>query len=426
MAWTATIGFRTGPPTRPAGMVREDKRMLGSMFRAALTMLVVTAGATMAQQYDPGASATEIRVGQTMPFSGPVSVAGAVGHASLAYFAAINKAGGINGRQVKLLSLDDGYSPPKTVEATRRLVEDEDVLMIYGSVGTPTNAAVEKYLNLKKVPQLFITTGASRFRDPKAFPWTMAFLPGYTAEGRAMARYVIETISEPRIAVLYQNDDLGKDFRAGFRSGLGDKADSLIVSEQTFEVADPTVDSQVIAAKASGANVFYFAGTQKAGAGQIRARHNLGWTPLHLVCSIANGVEGVLKPAGLENAEGLISTAYAKDPFDPTWADDVDVKTFLAWVKENLTVGNPRDTGIVGGYIVSWLAAYVLEKAGSTLTRDNVLNIATHLDHLRVPMILPGITVTTTPNDYSVITRFQIQRFESGRWVPVGKAISGE
>jgi branched-chain amino acid transport system substrate-binding protein len=400
--------------------------MLGSMFRAALAMFAVTAGSALAQRYDPGASDSEIRLGQTMPFSGPVSVAGAVGHASLAYFAALNKAGGINGRQVKLLSLDDGYSPPKTVEATRRLIEDENVLMIYGSVGTPTNAAVEKYLNLKKVPQLFVTTGASRFRDPKTFPWTMAFLPGYTAEGRAMARYVIETVSQPRIAVLYQNDDLGKDFRAGFRSGLGDKAAALIVSEQTFEVADPTVDSQVIAAKASGANVFYFAGTQKAGAEQIRARHNLGWTPLHLVCSIASGVEGVLKPAGVENAEGLISTAYAKDPFDPTWAEDADVRIFLDWVKANLTVGNPRDSGIVGGYIVSFLAAHVLEKAGSTLTRENILNIATHLDNLRVPMLLPGITVTTTPNDYGLITRFQIQRFESGRWVPVGKAISGE
>jgi branched-chain amino acid transport system substrate-binding protein len=400
--------------------------MPGSRFRAALAMLVVTAGAAMAQQYDPGASATEIKLGQTMPFSGPVSVAGAAGHASMAYFAAVNKSGGINGRQIKLLSLDDAYSPPKTVEATRRLVEDDNVLMIYGSVGTPTNAAVEKYLNLKKVPQLFVTTGASRFRDPKAFPWTIGYLPGYIAEGRAMARYVLDTVAAPKIAVLYQNDDLGKDFRTGFRSGLGDKAASLIVSEQTFEVADPTVDSQMVAAKASGANVFYFAGTQKAGAEQIKGRHNLGWAPLHLVCSIASGVEGVLKPAGLDNSEGLISSAYAKDPFDPTWTDDADVKTFLAWVKDNLTVGNPHDTGIVGGYIVSWLAQYLLEKAGSTLTRENILNIATHLDHLHVPMLLPGITVTTTPNDYSGISRFQIQRFESGRWVPIGKVMSGE
>jgi branched-chain amino acid transport system substrate-binding protein len=407
-------------------MLREDSRMLGSIICAVMAMLFVTAGSAMAQQYSPGASDTEIKLGQTVPFSGPVSVAGVVGHASLAYFDAVNKSGGINGRQVKLIVLDDGYSPPKTVEATRRLVEDDNVLMLYGSVGTPTNAAVEKYLNVKKVPQLFITTGASRFRDPSAFPWTMGFIPAYVVEGRAMARYVLEAVASPRIALLYQNDDLGKDFRAGFRSGLGDKADSLIVTEQTYEVADPTVDSQLIAAKVSGANVFYFAGTQKAGAEQIRGVRKLDWTPLHLICSIASNVEGVLKPAGLENAEGLISTAFAKDPFDPAWTDDADVKAFLAWEKANLTQGNPRDSGVVNGYIASFLAAHVLEQAGSTLTRENVLNIATHLNNIRVPMLLPGVTVTTSPTDYSLINRFQIQRFEGGRWVPVGKTVSGE
>ena len=399
--------------------------MLGRIVRAVLAMLFATTGAATAQQTGPGATATEIRLGQTVPFSGPVSVAGVVGHASLAYFDAVNKAGGINGRQVKLIVLDDGYTPPKTVEATRRLVEDDNVLMMYGSVGTPTNAAVEKYLNVKKVPQLFITTGASRFRDPKAFPWTMAFIPGYVAEGRAMARYVLQTVASPKIALLYQNDDLGKDFRAGFRSGLGDKAEALIVSEQTYEVADPTVDSQLIAAKVSGANVFYFAGTQKAGAEQVRGVHKLGWNPLHLICSIASNIEGVLKPAGLENADGLISTAFAKDPFDPAWADDTDVKAFLEWEKVHLTQGNPRDSGVINGYIASFLAAHVLEQAGTTLTREHVLDIATHLTNLRVPMLLPGVTVTTTPSDYSVIDTFQIQRFEGGRWVPIGKTISG-
>jgi ABC-type branched-subunit amino acid transport system substrate-binding protein len=295
--------------------------MLGGKMHVVTAMFFgLTAGA-MAQQHAPDAPAVEIKLGQTVPFSGPVSVAGVVGHASLAYFDAINKAGGINGRHITLIVLDDGYSPPKTVEMTRRLVEDDKVLMMYGSVGTPTNAAVERYLNQKKVPQLFITTGASRFRDPAAYPWTMSFMPGYVQEGRAMARYVLEAVASPKIAILYQDDDLGKDFRTGFRSGLGDKADTLIVSEQTFEVSDPTVDSQLIAAKVSGANVFYFAGTQKAGAEQIRGVRKLGWAPLHLVCSIASSVEGVLKPAGLDNAEALVSTAYAKDPFDPAWTD---------------------------------------------------------------------------------------------------------
>ena len=399
--------------------------MFGGMFRVVLAMFMAVTGAAMAQQYDPGASATEIKLGQTVPFSGPVSVAGAVGHASLAYFAAVNKAGGINGRQIRLIVLDDGYSPPKTVEATRQLVEDENVLLMYGSLGTPTNAAVEKYLNQKKVPQLFINTGASRFRDPKDFPWTMGFVPGYVAEGKAMARYVLETVPAPRIAVLYQNDDLGKDFRAGFRAGLGDRADALIVSEQTYEVTDPTVDSQVINAKASGANVFYFAGTQKAGAGQVRAVHNLGWSPLHLVCSIAGALEA-LKPAGLENAEGLISTAYAKDPFDPARADDPDVKAFLDWANTYLSQASPSEAVVTNAYVASFLMAYVLEKAGSNLTRENLLKIATHLDNLHVPMLLPGITVTTTPSDYSVINKFQIQRFEGGRWVAAGGVISGE
>jgi branched-chain amino acid transport system substrate-binding protein len=399
--------------------------MFGGNYRLGLAMFLAATSVAMAQQYDPGASASEIRLGQTVPFSGPVSVAGAVGHASLAYFAAVNKAGGINGRQIKLIALDDGYSPPKTVEATRRLVEDENVLSMYGSLGTPTNAAVEKYLNQKKVPQLFITTGASRFRDPRNFPWTIGFAPGYVAEGKAMARFVLETVPAPRIAVLYQNDDLGKDFRAGFRAGLGDRAGALIVSEQTYEVTDPTVDSQVINAKASGADVFYFAGTQKAGAGQIRAVHNLGWSPLRLVCSIAGALEAI-KPAGLENAEGLISTAYAKDPSDPAWADDADVKSYLEWANTYLSQASPREAVVTNAYVASFLMAYVLEKAGSNLTRDNLLNVATHLDHLDVPMLLPGITVTTTPTDYSVINQFQVQRFEGGRWVAAGKVISGE
>jgi ABC-type branched-subunit amino acid transport system substrate-binding protein len=400
--------------------------MAGKAFRLVPLLCIAAIGAALAQPYDPGASDTEITIGQTTPFSGPVSVASGTAHASLAYFAAVNKAGGINGRIIKLLALDDGYVPPKTVEATRRLVEDQHVLFLYGSLGTPTNAAVQKYLNQKKVPQLFISTGASRFKDPKNFPWTIGVTPGYFAEGKAMARYVLAAVPAPKIAVLYQNDDLGKDFRAGFRAGLGDKADSLIVSEQTFEVADPTVDSQVISAKASGANVFYFAGTQKAGAGQLRAVHNLGWKPLQVACGIAGAIETVLKPAGLDNAQGLISTAYAKDPYDPAWAEDADVTGFLAWARDYLKDASPRESTVTNGYVASFLTAYVLEKAGANLTRENILRIATHLDNVHVPMLLPGITASTTPSDYSVINKFQIQRFEGDRWVARGPVISGE
>jgi ABC-type branched-subunit amino acid transport system substrate-binding protein len=308
---------------------------------------------------------------------------------------------------------------------TRRLVEGDKVLFLYGSVGTPTNAAVQKFLNGKKVPQLFVTTGGSRFNNPSEFPWTIPVLPSYFAEGKALARFVLETVATPKIAVLYQNDDLGKDFVGGFKTGLGDKAKSLIASEQTFEITDPTIDNQVIAAKASGADVFYYAGTQKFGAMQIRACYDLGWKPMHLICTTASGVESVLKPAGLEKAEGLISTAYAKDPFDPAWAKDTDVRTYVDWVKATLPA-SPADSGYISGYISSSLTAHVLKQAGDDLTRANVLRIATHLDHLPVPLLLPGITDNTSPTNYSLIDRFRVQQFREGRWVPLGKLVSGE
>ena len=393
---------------------------------AGLVSLVAVPRESFAEkQYDPGASDTEIKLGQTMPYSGPVSAAATVGQACTAYFDAVNKAGGINGRKVKLVSLDDGYSPPKTVELTRRLIEGDKVLFIYGSVGTPTNAAIQKFLNSKKIPQLFVTTGGSRFNNPKEYPWTIPVLPSYFAEGKALARFVLETVSAPKIAVLYQNDDLGKDFTGGFKVGLDSQAKSLIVSEQSFEITDPTIDSQVITAKSSGANVFYFAGTQKFGAMQIRVRYDLGWKPLHLVCTTASGVDSVLKPAGLEKSEGLVSTSYSKDPFDPTWAQDTEVQAYVDWVKANLTA-TAADTGYISGYISSSLTDYVLKQAGDELTRANIMQIATHLNGLRMPLLLPGITINTTPTNYSMINKFRVQQFKNGRWVPDGKIMSGE
>jgi ABC-type branched-subunit amino acid transport system substrate-binding protein len=343
----------------------------------------------------------------------------------MAYFDAVNKAGGINGRKIRLISVDDAYSPPKTVEVTRRLVESDEVLFVYGSVGTPTNASVQKYLNLKKVPQLFVSTGASRFKDPKGAPWTLSLIPGYEAEGKTLARYVLQTVADPKIAILYQNDDLGKDFVGGFKDGLGEKGRSLIVSEQSFEVTDPTISSQVVTAKASGANVFYFAGTQKFGAMQIRTRYELDWKPLHLVCSTSQSIESVLKPAGLERAEGMVSTAYAKDPFDPAWAEDTEVKEYLEWAKANAPQKNPRDTGFILGYIASYLTEYLLKQAGDNLTRENISKIVTNLHDLHAPMLLPGISIHTTPKDYSMINQFQVQRFHNGSWVKLGGIVSG-
>ncbi|HKS20427.1 MAG TPA: ABC transporter substrate-binding protein [Bradyrhizobium sp.] len=399
--------------------------MSGRRILVAALLLVPTIEAAFAQKYDPGASDTEIKLGQTVPYSGAVSAAAAVGFASTAYFEDINKKGGINGRKIKVLSLDDGYNPPKTVELTRQLVESDEVLTVYGSLGTPTNAAVQKYLNAKKIPQLFIATGASRFNNPQAFPWTIALLPNFVDEGRATARYVLSAIADPKIAVLYQNDDFGKDFLTGFKSGLGDKT-KLIVSEQSFEVTAPTIQSQIVAAKTSGANVFYFIGTQKFGAMQIRLRSEMGWKPVSLTCSTSSGLETVLRPAGFEQSEGLISTAYAKDPADPKWETDADVRAYLAWAKEYLPQKDPRSDSILVGYLASYLMAHVLEQAGSTLTRDNLLEISTHLKQVRVPMLLPGITITTAPDNYSVINKFQLQKFESGRWVPFGDLVSGD
>jgi ABC-type branched-subunit amino acid transport system substrate-binding protein len=376
------------------------------------------------KQYDPGASDTEIVLGQTMPYSGPVSASGIAGQACSAYFEAVNKAGGINGRRIRLISLDDGYSPPKTAELTHRLVESDKVLLVYGSVGTPTNAAVQRYLNGRKVPQLFITSGASRFNNPAEFPWTVPVLPSYAAEGRALARLALQRVANARIAVLYQNDDLGKDFVGGFKGGLGARAASLIVSEQTYEVTDPTIDSQVAAAKASGANVFYFAGTPRFGALQIRARHDLGWKPLHLVCSIASGVEPTLKPAGLDRAEGLVSTAFAKDPNDPAWADDHEVRAYLDWANATLARGAAGDLGAIIGYIASALTAHVLQQAGDELTRARILEVASHLDRPPVPMLLPGVGIRTTPGNYGLIDRFVVQEFRDGRWIRPGQTVA--
>lgn len=397
-----------------------------TIIAGGLASLLALPRASVAdKRYDPGATDTEIKLGQTMPYSGPVSAAGTLGTACVAYFNTVNKKGGINGRKIKVISLDDGYSPPKTVEVTRRLIEEDGILFLYGSVGTPTNAAVQKLLNSKKIPQLFITTGASRFNNPREYPWTIAALPSYFAEGKALARFVLKTVSSPKIAVLYQNDDLGKDFVGGFKAGLEDRAKSLIVSEQTFEITDPMIDSQVIAAKASGANVFYFAGTQKFGAMQIQVRYDLRWNPLHVVCSTASGVDNVLKPAGLEKCEGLISTAFAKDPFDPAWAQDGEMKAYLEWVKANLS-GSPADIGHIFGYTSSWLIEQILKQAGDTLTRANIMHIATHLDNVRAPLLLPGITINTTPTNYSIVGKFRVQQFKDGRWNPLGNLVSGE
>ena len=304
----------------------------------------------------------------------------------------------------------------------RRLVEKEGVLLVYGSLGTPTNAVAQKYLNSKKIPQLFINAGASRFSDPSAFPWTMSAMASYEAEAKTMGEYVVKHVADPKIAILSQNDDLGRDYVRGFKAGLGEKAKSLIISELTFEVGDPAISSQIVSSKASGANVFYFAGTQKYGAMRLRSRSELGWRPISLVCSTASGIETVLRVVGLEKSEGLISAAYLKDPGDPTWANDPDVRTYLDWVKANFPKGTPQD--YVYGYISSYLISHVLTNAGSNLTRKNIMEIATHLSDVEVPLLLPGVKVTSSPTDYRLVKKFRMMRFKDGRWNPLEETAS--
>ena len=294
------------------------------------------------KRYGPGVTDTEIKIGQTMPYSGPVSLNSPTGKTMVAYFAKINDEGGVNGRKITLISLDDGYSPPRTMEQTRRLVEDDGVLIIFGSLGTPTNLAIQKYLNAKKVPQLFITTGVTKFGDPKNYPWTMGFMANFATEATAYATYVLRNRPDAKIAVLYQNDDYGKDLLKGLKAALGDKATKLIVAESTYEVTDPTVDQQIITLKSSGADVFMNFSTPKAGAQAIRKTYGIGWHPLHFLASPANSMSGTLKPVGFDKAVGLVSATYSKDPSDPQWRDDPGVQGYLAFMMKYYAEADQR------------------------------------------------------------------------------------
>jgi len=399
------------------------KRLTAALTAAALCLF---AGAVHAQKkYSPGASDTEIRIGQTMPYSGPASAYGVVGKAEAAYFAMVNEQGGVNGRKINFLSLDDGYSPPKTVEQTRKLVEQEEVLLIFQSLGTPTNTAIQKYLNAKKVPHLFLATGANKWSDPKSFPWTMGFNPSYQAEGRIFARHVLETRPDAKIALLYQNDDFGKDYVIGVKGLLGDKAAKMIIAEQTYEVSDPTVDSQIVSLKASGADVLLTFATPKFAAQAIRKVADLGWKPTHYLTNVSSSVATVLQPAGLDKAAGIISAHYVKDPTDPQWKNDPAKLAWEEWMKRYHKSGMLDDGFNVYGYITAQLMVHVLKACGDDLTRENVMRQAANLRNLELPMLLPGISINTSPTDFSPIGEMQLARFDGKRWVLFGNILSG-
>jgi len=388
-----------------------------------LTTLVATE-VHAEKRYGPGVTDAEILLGQTMPYSGPASAYGTYGKAQAAYFRMINEHGGINGRKIKLLSLDDGYSPPRTVEQVRKLVEQEQVLAIFSSFGTPTNTAIVKYLNLKKVPHLFVTSGAAEFADPKTYPWTMGWRVNYVSEAKVYARYLLQVRPNAKIAALYQNDDLGKDYLRGLREGLGDRADKMIVAEASFEVTDPTVDSQIITLKASDADAFFIFSSPKAAAQAIRKVWDLGWRPLQFVGNPASSVATVMKPAGLEKSVGIIGGAFLKDPTDSHWQNDAGLKEWLDFMKQYYPEGDVTDFYNVYAYATAQTLVQVLKQCGDDLTRENLMRQAANLKNLELPILIPGIRVNTGPHDYSPIEQMQLQRFDGKQWVLFGDIIT--
>ena len=389
----------------------------------ALWLASLAAPAAAQKKYDPGASDTEIKIGQTMPYSGPASAYGTIGKVQAAYFKMLNEEGGINKRKINFISLDDGYSPPKTVEMVRRLVEQDEVLFLMGTLGTPSNTAIHKYMNTKKVPHLFLATGASKWNDPKNFPWTMGFNVNYQSEGKLYGQDILRTKPNAKIAVLFQNDDYGKDYLKGFKEGLGDKAKTMIVAEASYEVTDPTIDSQIVTLKGSGADTFFNITTPKFGAQAIRKVAEVGWKPVHYLNQVSASVGSVLKPAGMENAVGLISMQYTKDPTDPTWANDPAMKDYFAFLKKYAPDVGVDDANGTYGYAVAQLMTQVLKQAGENLTRENIMKEAANLKSFQVPMAIPGILASTGPDDYAPFQTMQLVKFDGKTWVPYGKPV---
>jgi branched-chain amino acid transport system substrate-binding protein len=395
-----------------------------SLAAFVLTLVLGIVPAIAQKTYDPGASDTEIKIGNTNPYSGPASAYGTIGRTIAAYFNKVNAEGGVNGRKITFISYDDGYSPPKTVEQVRKLVESDEVLLILQSLGTAPNSAIERYMNAKGVPQLFIATGATKFGDPKNFPWTMGFLPTYQGEGHIYAKYLIEHHRNGKIGVLYQNDDYGKDFLQGMRDGLGGKIP--IVSEQAYETSDPTVSSQIITLQNSGADIFFDVTTPKFAAQAITKVAEVGWKPIHVLNSVSNSVGSVLKPAGLENGKGILTAAFLKDPTDPTWKNNPGFVEWSAFMDKYFPDGDRASSFTAEGYSAAQAMVQVLRQCGDDLRRENIMRQAANLKDLELPMRLPGIKVNTSSNDYFPIKQMQMERFNGTTFELFGPVISGE
>jgi ABC-type branched-subunit amino acid transport system substrate-binding protein len=394
------------------------------MFRTPLFGALLIATTVSAQAADPGVTDSEIKLGQTMPYSGSASGYGIMGRVEAAYYEMINAKGGVNGRKIRFISLDDGYSPPKTVEQTRKLVEQEEVFAIVGSLGTPTNSAVQRYLNDRKVPQVFISTGASKWDNPKNFPYTISLYPPYRLEAETFAKYLLANRPNAKIGTFSQNDDAGRDYLIGLKEGLGDKAATMIVKEVTYEATDSTVDTQIVKLKAAGVDTLYTGGTSKYVAQAVRKVAELGWTPFNYVVSTASSIKGVLEPAGIENSKGLMTTLAYKTATDPRWQDSADVKEFRQFLKDWMPQADLADASLVTGYVSAFMTVKVLELCGKDLTRESFIKAATTLTKVEAPMLLPGITITTRPDRYAPFSQMQMARFDGTSWVPEGPVLS--
>jgi branched-chain amino acid transport system substrate-binding protein len=403
----------------------NNKKLVLTAAAAAFSLLAAQS-AFAQKRYDTGTSDTEIKIGNIMPYSGPASAYGIIGKTEEAYFKMINEAGGVNGRKINFISYDDGYSPPKAVEQTRKLIESDEVLLIFNALGTPSQTAVQKYHNAKKVPQLFVATGASKWNDPKDFPWTMGFQPSYRVEARIFAKYILKEKPNAKVAIFYANDDFGKDYLAGIKDIFGSKASSLIVAEESYETTEPSIDSHIVKLKGTGADVFVNISTPKFAAQAIKKMAELEWKPTHVLTDVSVSIGAVMKPAGLEASEGILSAQYMKDASDPQWKDDEGMKKFMAFIDKYMPGANVADLNLAYGYAAAQTMVQVLKQCGDDLTRENVMKQAASLKDFAPDTLIPGIKVSTSPTDFGPIEQLKMMQFKGGKWELFGDIISAE
>jgi branched-chain amino acid transport system substrate-binding protein len=404
----------------------SNRKLRIAALSTAVIAFAATGGTAFAQKkYDTGATDTEIKIGNIMPYSGPASAYGVIGKTEEAYFKKINAEGGINGRKINFISYDDGYSPPKAVEQARKLVESDEALLVFNPLGTANNTAIQKYMNSKKVPQLFVATGATKFNDPKDFPWTMGWQPSYQSEAHIYAKYLMKEKPDAKIAVFYQNDDFGKDYLKGLKDALGAKA-SMITAEESYETSEPTIDNHIVKLKATGADVFISITTPKFAAQAIKKLAEIDWKPMHIVSNVSASVGGVIKPAGFENAQGILSAAYAKDGADPQWDNDPGMKKFFAFLEKYYPEGNKLDGSVAYGYGAAQTMVKVIEMCGDNLTRENVMKQAASLKDFTPDTLLPGVKINTSATDFAPIEQLQMMRFKGEKWDLFGDILSGD